>query len=119
MSLTTYILDKIRRAHRNKAGTHFSNDELKHLARLGILHLLAKAEADEIVASLDPKEPPEAKVVDRPVYSVKTLAERWQCSDGLVRTMISRGELRSFRHGNLIRITAEAVAEVEAKGILG
>jgi len=48
-------------------------------------------------------------------FSVRSLAERWQCSDGLVRSMIARGELRSFRYGNLIRITAEAVAEVEAK----
>lgn len=77
MSMTTTILDKLRRAHRNKAGTHFSNDELKHLAKLGILHLLAKAEADEIVASLEPTRPDEPAQVDRPVHSVRTLAERW------------------------------------------
>jgi excisionase family DNA binding protein len=115
VSATTAILDKLRRAYRNNAGTHFSNDELKHLAKLGILHLLAKAEADEIVASLEPTKPNEPPQIDRPVHSVRTLAERWQCSEGLIRSMIARGELQSFRHGNLIRITAEAVASVESK----
>ena len=117
MTLTTAILDKLRRAHRNHAGTHFSNEELKHLAKLGILHLLAKAEADEIVATLEPSDPPRTPKRDHAVYSVSTLAERWQCSDGHVRNMITRGELRSFRHGNLIRITADAVAEVEARHV--
>lgn len=58
--------------------------------------------------AVEPKHPSGA-------FSVRSLADRWGCSTGLIRNMIARGELRSFRYGNLIRITAEAVAEVEAK----
>jgi excisionase family DNA binding protein len=110
---TTDILDKLRRAYRNSTGAHFTNDELKELAKAGVLHLLAKAEADEILAQIDPQEPGEK--ITPSVFSVRTLADYWHCSTGLVRNMIARGELRSFRHGNLIRIKADAVAEVEAR----
>ena len=76
---TTAILDKLRRAYRNKAGTHLSNEELKELARLGVLHVLAKAEADEIVADISPPEPDEP--ITPRAFSVRTLADHWQCSE--------------------------------------
>jgi excisionase family DNA binding protein len=109
----TDILDKFRRAYRNKTGAHFTNEELQQLAKAGVLHILAKAEADEIVAQIEPVE--QLEKITPGVFSVRTLADHWQCSTGLIRNMIARGELRSFRHGNLIRITADAVAEVEDK----
>jgi hypothetical protein len=37
------------------------------------------------------------------------------CSEGLVPKMIAGGELKSFRCGNLIRIKAEAIEEVERR----
>lgn len=46
---------------------------------------------------------------ERP-YSVPQLAERWGCSEGLVRKLIREGRLHCFRPGSLIRIS---VAEVE------
>ncbi len=46
-------------------------------------------------------------------YTVPTLAQRWECSEGLVRKMIERGELSSFRLGTLIRIPASEVAKIE------
>lgn len=46
-------------------------------------------------------------------YSVPALAQRWQCSEGLIRKMIGRGELSAFRLGVLIRIPASEVAKVE------
>ena len=57
-----------------------------------------------------------APVEEQPrVFTVKSLAAHWGCSAGLVRNMIARGELTAFRYGNLVRITREAVAEVEAR----
>lgn len=53
---------------------------------------------------------------DIPVaFTVPTLAQRWQCSTGLVRKMIDRGELRSFRIGALIRIPAGEVERIECQ----
>lgn len=122
MTLTSDILNKVRRALRNNQGTHFTAEEIRHLVRMGLLHQLAIAEANEIVAGLDERFP-----VDQPSpasnpaptemprnFSVKTLAERWDCSDGLVRKLIASGELRSFRYGNMIRISRDAVLEREA-----
>lgn len=112
------LLNKMRRAKRNNTGVHFSFEELKLLARLGVVHVLAKAEADEIVGRLFPEEDlrPESPAQDGTRgYSVKSLALHWQCSEGLVRNMISRGELKAWRHGGLIRITPEAVREVEER----
>ena len=48
----------------------FTNDELKELAKAGVLHLLAKAEADEILAQIDPQEPGEK--ITPSVFSVRT-----------------------------------------------
>lgn len=50
-------------------------------------------------------------------YSVPALAERWECSEGLIRKMIGRGELASFRLGTLIRIHAAEVERVECQNL--
>lgn len=48
-------------------------------------------------------------------FTVPNLAQRWGCSEGLIRKMIDRGELRSFRLGILIRVPAEEVERVECQ----
>ena len=50
-----------------------------------------------------------------PPYSVKALAERWNCSEGAVRKLIQLNTLRSFRIGDLIRVAAEEVARFECR----
>lgn len=45
-----------------------------------------------------------------PPFTVRSLAERWHCSEGVVRKAIDDGRLNPFRIGVLIRIP---VAEVE------
>lgn len=52
--------------------------------------------------------------IERP-FTVPNLAERWGCSEGLIRKMIDRGELRSFRLGVLIRVPADEVERVECQ----
>lgn len=42
-------------------------------------------------------------------FTVASLAAEWGVSEGLVRNLIRKGELRCFRPGNLIRIPAEEV----------
>lgn len=46
-------------------------------------------------------------------YSVARLAERWSCSEGLIRKLIKQGQLKSFRPGTLTRISAAEVARFE------
>lgn len=48
-------------------------------------------------------------------FSVPKLADRWECSEGLIRKMIERGEIASFRLGVLIRIPASEVAKIECQ----
>jgi excisionase family DNA binding protein len=50
---------------------------------------------------------------DRPAYSPRTLAERWECSDSRVRKLIKDRKLAGFTFGNLIRITAAEVDRYE------
>ena len=52
-------------------------------------------------------------LIDDPPFTVPTLAARWGCSEGLIRKMIERGELSSFRLGTLIRVPAHEVAKIE------
>lgn len=54
------------------------------------------------------------EAISRP-YTVPNLASRWGCSEGLIRKMIDRGELRSFRLGILIRVPADEVERVECQ----
>lgn len=46
-------------------------------------------------------------------YSIAQLADRWGCSDSMIRKLIGQGELNSFRIGTLIRITAAEVERFE------
>lgn len=48
-------------------------------------------------------------------FTVPSLASRWDCSEGLIRKMIDRGELRSFRLGILIRVPADEVERIECQ----
>jgi excisionase family DNA binding protein len=51
-------------------------------------------------------------------YTVKTLASEWCCSEGVIRKMIKRGDLRCIRLGDtLIRIPAEEVRRFECQNI--
>lgn len=47
-------------------------------------------------------------------YSIAQLADRWGCSDSIVRKLINKGELQCFRIGILIRIPAAEVQRYEA-----
>ncbi len=48
-------------------------------------------------------------------YSVAQLADRWGCSDSMIRKLINQGQLKCFRLGSLIRIAATEVAAYEAR----
>jgi excisionase family DNA binding protein len=48
------------------------------------------------------------------VFTPKTLAERWHCSDRHVRNLINKGELPAFRLGKLVRILVDDVQKFEA-----
>jgi excisionase family DNA binding protein len=59
-----------------------------------------------------------ARITDiPPPFTIPKLAERWECSEGLIRKMIDRGELNSFRIGILFRIPAEEVARIECQNL--
>lgn len=50
------------------------------------------------------------------VFTPSTLAERWECSERHIRSMIDRGELPSFRlGGKLLRIRAADVEDFECQ----
>lgn len=51
---------------------------------------------------------------ERPAYSVKSLAERWSCSEGLVRKLIHEGKLARVPSISLMRISAAEVEQYEA-----
>jgi excisionase family DNA binding protein len=50
-------------------------------------------------------------------YTVASLAEEWECSEGVIRKAIRDGELGCFRLGTLIRIPAEEVRRFECQNI--
>ena len=53
-------------------------------------------------------------MTERP-FTPDSLAERWGCSGKHIRSLIQKGEIPHFRvGGKLLRIPAEAVAEIEA-----
>jgi excisionase family DNA binding protein len=65
-------------------------------------------------------EMPKTRDADRPkahavpVFTPRTLADRWSCSERHVRNLIETGELQAFRLGEkLLRISEEAVREFE------
>lgn len=52
--------------------------------------------------------------MDKPIYTVADLAERWSCSTDLVYDLIHRGDLKSFKIGkSAVRIRAEEVTRFE------
>lgn len=57
---------------------------------------------------------PQVHETPRP-FSVPQLAERWGCSQGLIRKLIRAGDLPCFRPGNLIRISAAEVERYETR----
>jgi excisionase family DNA binding protein len=50
-------------------------------------------------------------------YTVASLAEEWECSEGVIRKAIAEGRLGHFRIGNLIRIPADEVRRFECQTI--
>lgn len=48
-------------------------------------------------------------------YTVASLAEAWECSEGVIRKLIVSGKLGSFRVGSLIRIPADEVERFECQ----
>lgn len=58
------------------------------------------------IAAPPPSEPP---------FTVRSLSERWGCSEGVVRSVIRHGKLGHFRVGDLIRVPAEEVRTFECR----
>jgi excisionase family DNA binding protein len=57
----------------------------------------------------------EAMLAEAPPFSVRSLAARWDCSQGAVRNLIRAGKISHFRIGDLIRIPAEEVGRFECR----
>ena len=49
-------------------------------------------------------------------FSIKTLADRWACHPDVVRRLIRKGDLKSFRVGALIRVSQAEVERYECSG---
>lgn len=55
-----------------------------------------------------------ADAAERPAFSPRDLARRWECSERHVRTLVNTGRLRSFKLGEkLVRVPHWAVEEFE------
>ena len=50
-------------------------------------------------------------------YTVRTLAERWDCSEAMIRKMIKAGDLQCFTLGSLIRIRQSEVERIECNSL--
>ena len=50
------------------------------------------------------------------IYTPQELAERWSCNPHTVYNLINAGELKTFRVGRQIRVTAEEVRRYEGGG---
>ena len=50
-------------------------------------------------------------------FTVASLADEWECSEGVIRKAIADGRLGCFRIGALIRIPAEEVHRFECQNI--
>jgi len=48
-------------------------------------------------------------------YTITALAERWACSRDVLYDMIRKGELKCFRVGRAVRISAAEVERKEAE----
>jgi excisionase family DNA binding protein len=60
---------------------------------------------------------PQAVSDPTPAFTVATLAARWQCGQSTVRKLIADGDLKAFRIGTAIRISAEEVGRYECQNI--
>ena len=49
------------------------------------------------------------------VYSPRSLAMSWGCSEQHVRNLINNGQLRAFRIGKLLRIEPKAVEDYQCQ----
>lgn len=54
-----------------------------------------------------------ARIEQPMAFTVKRLAERWDCSESAIRAMIERGELATFPIGTALRIHASEVERIE------
>jgi excisionase family DNA binding protein len=54
-------------------------------------------------------------VSERRAFTVASLAQEWECSEGVIRKLIGSGRLGCFRVGTLIRISAEEVKRFECQ----
>lgn len=54
-------------------------------------------------------------LLSRPPFSVRSLAERWFCSESTIRNEINANRLGHFRIGGLIRVSAAEVARFECQ----
>jgi len=52
-------------------------------------------------------------VTNRAAYRPSELAQHWQCSERHIYNLIRRGEVRAFKVGGNLRISAEEVARIE------
>ncbi len=53
--------------------------------------------------------------MDNKAYTITTLAERWACGRDVLYDMIRKGELKCFRVGRAVRISAAEVERKEAE----
>lgn len=50
-------------------------------------------------------------------FTIEALAERWECNHQVIRKLIDKGDLKSFRVGaKLIRISTDEVERYEKEG---
>jgi hypothetical protein len=49
-------------------------------------------------------------------FTPKSLAARWECSEQHIRDLITGGDVRAFRLGSLLRISAAEVWRIEGGG---
>lgn len=50
-------------------------------------------------------------------YTIRTLSEHWDCSPDVLYDLIRKGELKAFKLGSTLRITAEEVDRFENKTV--
>ena len=100
------IVRKLERAIRHGTSCNLTHEQLVAILRTPAWMLLAERERADLLAQYDQEDAPVLAKPKRAVstskppgapYSIRTLAERWSCSEGLVRKLIRSGELQSFR----------------------
>lgn len=52
--------------------------------------------------------------MEKAVYTVADLAQRWQCSHDIIYDLLRQGKLKAFKLGSAYRISAEAVSDFES-----